>query len=450
MIDRPTPWMCLLLALVVCSSGTVHATSLTVLNPASLTILNPSFESTKVPTDGNSGTVSNGDDFVTFSSLPLADWQVSGSDLASLGHLTRVAPTFFTDKLAPTPDPTDHEQTHWANRSDKYIYQVLPTTITAGATYRLRVDLGDRTDTPFPENAQIRLGYGNTAGINLLTPATQLKPIPPNGGWSTWESTFTIGPGAASVGQPLRIELISAMQQAGFDNVRLDVVTDPAHPQALPVSNYSFETPLVPTDGDPNTVGIGDDFTWASINPIDGWMAAGSVEDAIGQLTRGGSFYEDKLAPTPDGAGRQQSHWSDGPDTFLYQVLSEPLAAGTIYRLVVDLGNRTDTEFPAGTEIRLGFGSTPSENLLTADSVFDPDPPDGGWSTWESVFITAADPAGLGQPLRVELISGGSQAQFDNVRLEAVPVPEPSTWLLSAIGLCCLLGRPGRRLNPSG
>jgi hypothetical protein len=64
--------------------------------------------------------------------------------------------------------------------------------------------------------------------------------------------------------------------------------------------------------------------------------------------------------------------------------------------------------------------------------------------------VTGQSPAGLGRPLRIELVSGGLQAEFDNVRLEAVPlpIPEPGSLLLlvsGLAGLICCIGRRSRR-----
>jgi hypothetical protein len=69
-----------------------------------------------------------------------------------------------------------------------------------------------------------------------------------------------------------------------------------------------------------------------------------------------------------------------------------------------------------------------------------PTPTDGGWATWEKVYVTSSSSSGLGQSLRVELISAGQQPLFDNVRLEAIQIPEPSTLFLLAVaflGIAC-------------
>lgn len=58
-----------------------------------------------------------------------------------------------------------------------------------------------------------------------------------------------------------------------------------------------------------------------------------------------------------------------------------------------------------------------------------------GWQTWETTFTTGASPAGLGKQLRIELVSnGGVQTLWDNVRLDAVAVPEPGSLALMGLG----------------
>lgn len=215
------------------------------------------------------------------------------------------------------------------------------------------------------------------------------------------------------------------------------VCANSANATSLTILNPSFEAPIVPMDGDPNTTSVGDDFINAlTTGALPGWQVSGNQLASLGQLTRKvDSFFENKLAPTPDPNDEEQSHWANRSDTYLYQVLSEPLLADTTYALRVDLGNRSDTNFPAGAQIRLGFGSTPGQNILALDVASNPIPGDGGWATWENVYVTGPAPLGLGQPLRIELISDGQQAQFDNVRLDAVPIGEPSSLVLCGVGM---------------
>jgi hypothetical protein len=202
---------------------------------------------------------------------------------------------------------------------------------------------------------------------------------------------------------------------------------------SISINNPSFENDTIP-----NSPGF--------IDTTDQWTDFGGVASGNGVLTaRAGSDLAGVLSATPDLADNDQNYWSNVTD--LYQVLSSTLQPNATYTLVADLGDRVaPTAFP-GAEIRLGYGSTPGVNLLTADSVLAPTPPDGGWALWRSTFTTGPAPAGLGQPLRIELINpGGPQPQFDNIRLLAVqPVPEPSAFALSVLGMLGLIGAGRRR-----
>ena len=226
--------------------------------------------------------------------------------------------------------------------------------------------------------------------------------------------------------------LTAATNRCGAASISIDVV------------NHSFEAPLVPRDGDPNTRSDGDDFVVASSQMPNGWSVGGPSPQTLGQLTLAtDSFFSRFIALPPDSS--EQTAWANEPDSYFYQTLSAQLEADMQYVLTVDLGNRTNAEFPDDVQIRLAFGGTPGTNFLTAESSLNPLPPNGEWVSWENTYVTDANPAGLGQPLRVELRTGGHQALLDNVRLDAtpIPIPEPGTLLLLAIALVGLACRGG-------
>ena len=86
--------------------------------------------------------------------------------------------------------------------------------------------------------------------------------------------------------------------------------------------------------------------------------------------------------------------------------------------------------------MRLGTGGGIGNDLLTPISSSTPTPADGDWATWTLEYLTGAAPPNLGQPLRIELHSNGAQSLFDNVRLDAVLVPEPGTLSLFSLASC--------------
>ena len=198
--------------------------------------------------------------------------------------------------------------------------------------------------------------------------------------------------------------------------------------QADPITvlNHSFEVDNVANDSASQ-----DNNSWIE--------TSGS---SFGTLDRNGPSYGAVIAPTPDADG-EQLLWSNIGT--LYQTLSDGLAANTTYDVYVDVGHRQFFDFD-GAEIRLGYGSTAGANLLTPTSVVNPTP-NLGWETWQYTFTTGASPAGEGQALRVELYNPnvGEQTLFDNVRINANVVPEPTTFSLFALVIAGVASRRFRK-----
>jgi hypothetical protein len=122
----------------------------------------------------------------------------------------------YATELSPTPD-SDGEQMAFVDLGA--LYQVLGITLETGVTYKLTVDVGNRTGGAYG-GGELKLGTGSTLGADLLTPTIINDANPPNGGWVLWETTFVVGSGI--VGEPLRVELHADAYQVTYDNVRLE------------------------------------------------------------------------------------------------------------------------------------------------------------------------------------------------------------------------------------
>ncbi len=135
--------------------------------------------------------------------------------------------------------------------------------------------------------------------------------------------------------------------------------------------------------------------------------------------------------PVPDG---NNTAWlNSGSAT---QILSTALTANMSYSLMVDVGDRKDSAFP-GYRVALWAGN----NLLASESSLMPN--DGFLTSTVNYTALAGNPF-LGQALTIELHSNGTQVNFDNVRLNVSPVPEPETYALILAGLG-LVGIAARR-----
>lgn len=139
--------------------------------------------------------------------------------------------------------------------------------------------------------------------------------------------------------------------------------------------------------------------------------------------------------PVPDG---NNTAWLNSSSAT--QTLSTALTANMAYTLMVDVGDRKDGNFP-GYRVSLWAGN----NLLASESSLVPN--DGFLTSTVNYTALAGNPF-LGQALKIELHSNGIQVNFDNVRLDVSPVPEPETYALMLAGLG-LVGFAVRRRTSS-
>lgn len=177
----------------------------------------------------------------------------------------------------------------------------------------------------------------------------------------------------------------------------------------LPVSNHSFEEDVL-------SVG-----SFSLTTPTD-WD---TDDGSIGYLNGGSPG--DGVFPTPDGTTQvailnEARRGSGG----IYQTLSNTIEANTLYTLTVDVGDGLSTNFPSIAEIRLGAGSQWDQNVLPVFTSSTPTPLNG-WETWEMTYRSNQFSQHIGESIRIELVTNAVQGLFDNVRLDASPIPESST-----------------------
>lgn len=225
----------------------------------------------------------------------------------------------------------------------------------------------------------------------------------------------------------LFIGLAVVMMLASAAVVQADIVN---------IVNPSFEspTPLTDTNDETGLCATPDGWTWTRAD----LTAAGLFN--LSQTSGPGP----KVSSIPDGS---QAVWANRSS--LHQVLSATLKANTTYTLTLYAGARSDLDMnqfgDSDPTVRLGYGSTYGENLLTAASSNCPIAARGTWQLWTLTYETGANPAGLNQPLRVELNASSIQPLFDMVQLSSATVPEPSMLAMVSASVMGLLAYAWRK-----
>ncbi len=187
---------------------------------------------------------------------------------------------------------------------------------------------------------------------------------------------------------------------------------------SVTISNPSFELP-----------GLAD----TSISfAIEGWTVSGAGGNAVGTWNPPASV----LTPT-DG---EQVAFMNTAGGSISQTLSDVLEANTLYTLQADVLARSDFVNNVSSTLQL---LTAAGDILGSDTIGVL--PKGSMHTLQVTYFAEPTDVNLGENLKIVLIGGGVQSDWDNVRLDAtVPVPEPETWAMLLAGLG-LVGWAARR-----
>jgi hypothetical protein len=209
-----------------------------------------------------------------------------------------------------------------------------------------------------------------------------------------------------------------------------------------------------------------------TFGPLSGW----SLYDpfALAGSGAGPSFFIGTLTPTAptfftagaaegNRVGIAFNYAASGTGAYgMFQTLSATLQANTTYTLQVEIGNIASgtavdstfydlSGFPGYRIDLLAGGNVIAQDLNSlAGSIAE-----GAFATSTVSLTTGAAPAFLGQPLGIRLVNlnaidpgapgADREIDFDDVRLDASPVPEPSGAALVALAAAGWAGRRRRR-----
>jgi hypothetical protein len=245
--------------------------------------------------------------------------------------------------------------------------------------------------------------------------------------------------------KPIRASLLS---------ITVFTMTMNAKAAMLVINNPSFEAPVT---------GAGT-FSGGVSSPPTDWTVYNTVATNSNRQfgvwnPTGTQTFEDRDAPNevraPDGVNvgvvflRNTSNFAEAG---LQQILAATLQLNTTYTLTVEVGNFADDNnmdsfdfdgFP-GYRIDLMADGNPIPLASDLNTLM---PGEGIFETSTVSFTTGSSHTDAGQALAIRLVNlngSGIEVNFDDVRLDATPVPEPSTAILGAIGMICGLLKRNR------
>jgi len=224
--------------------------------------------------------------------------------------------------------------------------------------------------------------------------------------------------------------------------IALFALTLGAEAVILTIENSSFEDPVTAAG----------DFTASSTSAPNGWTV---YNDGATSSSRQFGVWNPSTTNTfvdgaPDGVNVGVVFLLNATnlaEAGLLQTLDDTLQLNTTYTLTVEVGNFADDNsgdsfdfdgFP-GYRVDLMTVNDPTP-LASDNNTLTPD--EGIFETSIVSFTTGSSHMDAGQELVIRLVNlngAGIEVNFDDVSLDASPVPEPSTTalLFGAVGLIC-------------
>ncbi len=201
----------------------------------------------------------------------------------------------------------------------------------------------------------------------------------------------------------------------------------PAVPCAdVTIVNHSFESPAIPAD------------SFSTTQAPTGWTAYGSVDfgwRTIGVVNPNTTLLY--LDPVPHGSNVGVTFF--GPSfgnspAGMFQTLSTTLQGRTRYTLLVEVGNMAYVTSPPHNAFNFtGFPGYRIDLLAGSSTVASDNntllPGEGRFLTSTVMLATASSDTNIGQLLGIWLVNldaaAGIEVNFDDVRLDATPIPDP-------------------------
>ena len=192
---------------------------------------------------------------------------------------------------------------------------------------------------------------------------------------------------------------------------------------SVTIQNPGFEAPDLTAGGPTWSNDLGTGGGW--LNQDNSTNSNQSFIEAIGGFSADGAQHIG-----------MESAWGVGQDTGIV------FQANTRYTLTVAVGNRNANFSPVGNISQYGLvdgiGGIHSSDFVDASTL----PGSAFVDAPALVFDVSAGSPLIGEPVIIGLASAGAgRAHFDNIRLDASTIPEPTTGLLAGLAGLMLLRR---------